>query len=156
MDGYRGSESRTSSETSELTGYESGELAQQDSPVIASMASEWTDEKHNLYLKSMEASFVNQLHNSMDLLGWRSLKEGSVPNLSREVNCRTCTPSGEFKVHRRGNWQKINFRRPESQISSAKESRFSCPSRIQRQPVTKETRRDAAEKSREAIWNRRF
>lgn len=29
MDGYRGSESRTSSETSELTGYESGELAQQ-------------------------------------------------------------------------------------------------------------------------------
>ncbi|KAG6747717.1 hypothetical protein POTOM_047607 [Populus tomentosa] len=123
MDGYRGSESRTSSETSELTGYESGELAQQDSPVIASMASEWTDEKHNLYLKSMEASFVNQLHNSMDLLGRRSLKEGSVPNLSREVNCRTCTPSGEFKVLRRGNWQKINFRRPESQISSAKESR---------------------------------
>ncbi|XP_073260288.1 cold-regulated protein 27 isoform X2 [Populus alba] len=123
MDGYRGSESRTSSETSELTGYESGELAQQDSPVIASMASEWTDEKHNLYLKSMEASFVNQLHNSMDLLGWRSRKEGSVPNLSREVNCRTCTPSGEFKVLRRGNWQKINFRRPESQISSAKESR---------------------------------
>jgi len=29
MDGYRGSESRTSSETSELTGYESGELAPQ-------------------------------------------------------------------------------------------------------------------------------
>jgi len=29
----------------------------------------------------------------------------------------------QFKVHRRGNWQKINFRRPESQISSAKESR---------------------------------
>ncbi|KAJ6722391.1 COLD REGULATED PROTEIN 27 [Salix koriyanagi] len=123
MDGYRGSESRTSSETSEVTAYKSGELAQQDSPVIASMASEWTDEKHNLYLKSMEASFVNQLHNSMDLLGWRSLKEGSDPNLSKEVNCRTCTRSGQFKVHRRWNWQKINFRRPESQISSAKESR---------------------------------
>ena len=29
MDGYRGSESRTSSETSEVTAYESGELAQQ-------------------------------------------------------------------------------------------------------------------------------
>lgn len=29
----------------------------------------------------------------------------------------------QFKVHRRWNWQKINFRRPESQISSAKESR---------------------------------
>lgn len=29
MDGYRGSESRTSSETSEVTAYKSGELAQQ-------------------------------------------------------------------------------------------------------------------------------
>ncbi|CAK7347543.1 unnamed protein product [Dovyalis caffra] len=124
-----GTESQTSSETSGLTGYESGESAQQvlssesswDSPVIESMSSEWTDEKHNLYLKSMEASFVNQLYNSIDLLGWRSQKEGSVPNLSAEVNCSTCTPSGQ--VLRRGSWQKINFRRPEPQQSSAMESR---------------------------------
>ncbi|XP_011017197.1 PREDICTED: uncharacterized protein LOC105120623 [Populus euphratica] len=123
MDGYRESESRTRSETSGLAGHESVELAQQDSPMIESMSSEWTDEKHNLYLKSMEASFVNQLNNSIGLLGWRSRKGRSVPNLSGEVNCSTCRPSGQFKVHQRGGWQKINFRRPESQLSSAKDSR---------------------------------
>lgn len=124
MDGYRESESRTRSETSGLTGHESVELAQlQDSPMIESMSSEWTDEKHKLYLKSMEASFVNQLYNSIDLLGWRSQKGRPVPNLSGEVNCSTCRPSGQFKVLRRGGWQKINFRRHESQLSSAKDSR---------------------------------
>lgn len=33
------------------------------------MSTEWTDEKHSMYLKSMEASFVNQLYNSMDTRG---------------------------------------------------------------------------------------
>lgn len=42
---------------------------------MAVMSKEWTDEKHSLYLKSMEASFVNDLYNSMDLLGWRSQKD---------------------------------------------------------------------------------
>ena len=37
-----------------------------------SMSVEWTDEKHSLYLKSMEASFVNELYDSMELLGWCS------------------------------------------------------------------------------------
>ncbi|XP_074279259.1 cold-regulated protein 27-like isoform X2 [Silene latifolia] len=31
-----------------------------------STPSEWTDEKHSLYLKSMEASFVQQLYSSME------------------------------------------------------------------------------------------
>ncbi|XP_065050052.1 uncharacterized protein LOC135680001 isoform X1 [Musa acuminata AAA Group] len=35
---------------------------------------EWTDEKHNLYLNSLEASFINQLHStdcgSRKLFGW--------------------------------------------------------------------------------------
>lgn len=38
-----------------------------------SISTEWTNEKHSLYLKSMEASFVNQLYSgSVDLVGWRS------------------------------------------------------------------------------------
>jgi hypothetical protein len=65
--------------------------------MIESMSSEWTDEKHKLYLKSMEASFVNQLYNSIDLLGWRSQKGRPVPNLSGEVNCSTCRPSGQVR-----------------------------------------------------------
>lgn len=64
----------------------------QDSPRIESMSSEWTNEKHSLYLKSMEASFVNQLYNSIDILGWPSQKERSVPNFSGEANCSpSCT-----------------------------------------------------------------
>lgn len=45
----------------------------QGSPVLDFMSAGWTDEKHTLYLNSMEASFVDQLYNneyhSMDLLG---------------------------------------------------------------------------------------
>lgn len=29
------------------------------------MPTEWTDEKHSLYLKSMEASFVHQFYSSL-------------------------------------------------------------------------------------------
>lgn len=49
----------------------------QDSPARDSIPTEWTDEKHSLYLKSMEASFVNELYSSFDLLGWRSQREHS-------------------------------------------------------------------------------
>ncbi|KAJ6685897.1 COLD REGULATED PROTEIN 27 [Salix purpurea] len=122
MADYRESESRTGSESSGLTGHESDELAQQDSPRIKSMSSEWTDEKHSLYLKSMEASFVNQLYNSIDILGWPSQKERSVPNFSGEANCSpSCTR--QFKVRQHGSWKKIKFGRPESQRSTAKDCR---------------------------------
>ncbi|KAJ6391171.1 hypothetical protein OIU77_025206 [Salix suchowensis] len=122
MADYRESESRTGSESSGLTGHESDELAQQDSPRIKSMSSEWTDEKHSLYLKSMEASFVNQLYNSIDILGWPSQKERSVPNFSGEANCSpSCTR--QFKVRQHGSRKKIKFGRPESQRSTAKDCR---------------------------------
>ncbi|KAJ6730086.1 COLD REGULATED PROTEIN 27 [Salix viminalis] len=122
MADYRESESRTGSESSGLTGHESDELAQQDSPRIESMSSEWTNEKHSLYLKSMEASFVNQLYNSIDILGWPSQKERSVPNFSGEANCSpSCTR--QFKVRQHGSWKKIKFGRPESQRSTAKDCR---------------------------------
>ncbi|GMH23234.1 hypothetical protein Nepgr_025077 [Nepenthes gracilis] len=62
------------------------------------MSTEWTDEKHNLFLNSMEASFVDQLYNSMDLLGWRRRKEHH---------------SARFKVHQHGSWWRTNFKRAE-------------------------------------------
>lgn len=31
-------------------------------------AAEWTDEKHSMYLKSMETSFVDQLYDSKEIL----------------------------------------------------------------------------------------
>lgn len=54
------------------------------------MATEWTDEKHSLYLKSMEASFVSQLYNSSDFLGWRSQED-----YSSNPKSSTRNPSGQ-------------------------------------------------------------
>uniref|UniRef100_A0A2P2KP92 Uncharacterized protein LOC105129510 isoform X5 n=1 Tax=Rhizophora mucronata TaxID=61149 RepID=A0A2P2KP92_RHIMU len=110
---------RTSLKTSGLSG---DEFAQQDSRVKDSMSTEWTDEKHSLYLKSMEASFVDQLYNSMDLLAWKSKKQVLDPKMTQHVNCDSCTSSGQFKVLRYGGWQKIHFRRPESQRNVGNES----------------------------------
>lgn len=47
---------------------------------------EWTDEKHSLYLKSMEASFVDQLYNSLGLLGSKNNKDTVGPSSRRFVN----------------------------------------------------------------------
>ncbi|XP_061350982.1 cold-regulated protein 27-like [Gastrolobium bilobum] len=44
----------------------------------------WTDQQHNLYLSSLEASFVNELHRSMRLRGW-SLQN----NTDEAYKCRT-------------------------------------------------------------------
>ncbi|KAI4388622.1 hypothetical protein MLD38_000934 [Melastoma candidum] len=78
-----------------------------------SLSSEWTDEKHSQYLKSMEASFVNQLYDSMEVLGWRTDKEKSADAQSRQHHNKCIySPSGQFKVLRDGCWKKINFERP--------------------------------------------
>ncbi|KAI4321516.1 hypothetical protein MLD38_034886 [Melastoma candidum] len=78
-----------------------------------SLPLEWTDEKHSKYLKSMEASFVNQLYDSMEVLGWRTDKENS-PNVQSRLHHNKCiySTSGQFKVLRDGCWKKINFERP--------------------------------------------
>lgn len=61
----------------------------QDSTVRESMSTEWTDEKHCLYLKSMEASFINDLYNSVDTLGWRLQRQLG------EKRSNTCLSSGQ-------------------------------------------------------------
>ena len=63
-----------------------------------STPTEWTDEKHSLYLKSMEATFVNQLYNSIDDLDLQLKKETSDLNLSGQVHSSVCTPSGQVRI----------------------------------------------------------
>ncbi|KAM7278933.1 hypothetical protein ACFE04_006067 [Oxalis oulophora] len=101
--GLRRSATRPSSESSELTrdSVEQEETSSLDFPITQSISTEWTNEKHSLYLKSMEASFVNQLHNSLDL-GSKS--------------------SGQFKVLRHGTWQKLNFEKCDSQQNKVDKS----------------------------------
>ncbi|KAE8729180.1 Cold regulated protein 27, putative isoform 4 [Hibiscus syriacus] len=119
MEGFRRIESRTSSESSasELTPQTSPEFAQNpslDSLITESTSTEWTDEKHSLYLKSMEASFVNQLYDSMSSLGWNSKDKLPGSKSSRKTHCIS---SGQFKVIRGGCWKKINFERPGFQLN---------------------------------------
>ncbi|GAV85225.1 hypothetical protein CFOL_v3_28663 [Cephalotus follicularis] len=94
-----------------------------DSPETVSMSTQWTDEKHRLYLQSMEASFVDQLYTSMDLLGRRSKKANlSVLKSSRQMHHNSSTASGQFKIHRDGYWEKINFESPDFQLDKKDES----------------------------------
>ncbi|KAM0973511.1 hypothetical protein ACFX2J_016678 [Malus domestica] len=124
MDNFSGGELKVSMQTGERLG---GVAAAAEDPPsdglgmasrTETMSTEWTDEKHSMYLKSMEASFVNQLYNSMDSRGQNSQKgNSSHPKLSRQkqpqFNSRA--PSGRFKVLRGGCWQKINFVRAEAE-----------------------------------------
>ncbi|KAB2082639.1 hypothetical protein E1A91_A05G217000v1 [Gossypium mustelinum] len=91
------------------------------SVVAETTSNEWTDEKHSLYLNSMEASFINQLYDSVNLVGWNSQKEKlERPKSSRQIHC---TSSGQFKVLRGGCWKKINFERPGFQPNKTNGSR---------------------------------
>ncbi|KAJ8538075.1 hypothetical protein K7X08_014615 [Anisodus acutangulus] len=74
---------------------------------------EWTDEKHSMYLKSMEASFVNHLYGSLDVVGL------SRPKSSRP---RHVNPSGQYKLFQDGCWTKIDFKKDEPQLNKTKES----------------------------------
>ncbi|ESQ44783.1 hypothetical protein EUTSA_v10003264mg [Eutrema salsugineum] len=111
---YRGSFSR-SSDDSDSDGASSVEEETTSSMYSAGkeyMPIEWTDEKHSLYLKSMEASFVHQLYKSLGSLGSNSNKE-TVPDVQFSSGRK---PSDE-QVLRDGFWQKMNVKQPEHRIN---------------------------------------
>ncbi|KAF8030544.1 hypothetical protein BT93_E2851 [Corymbia citriodora subsp. variegata] len=58
---------------------------------------EWTDEKHSLYLKSMETTFVDQLYDSMELLGWHLEKANFLDPQTRQMNKHPSSPSGQVE-----------------------------------------------------------
>ncbi|KAJ6805592.1 uncharacterized protein M6B38_179910 [Iris pallida] len=70
--------------------------------VVGVMDTEWTDKKHNLFLRSMEASFVNQLHRSdydlKDLVSWLSRTQTYSNRSGLDPDTRTF---GQFKVRNR-------------------------------------------------------
>ncbi|XP_078429756.1 cold-regulated protein 27-like isoform X2 [Wolffia australiana] len=79
--------------------------------IVESMPMEWTDEKHNLYLNSMEASFLDQLYshefNANHILGWPTRIQND-EHLSQPL---TAKYSGQFKVLNGGCWSDIKFER---------------------------------------------
>jgi len=101
---YRGSYSRSSDDSDSDV---ASSAEEETTSSVYSAGKEWTDEKHSLYLKSMEASFVDQLYNSLGALGSNSNKENV-----RLGSCRKACEE-EFKVLRDGFWQKMNVKQPE-------------------------------------------
>ncbi|KAI3686813.1 hypothetical protein L1987_80502 [Smallanthus sonchifolius] len=86
--------------------------ASEESPFMESPkrgSTEWTDEKHSLYLKSMEASFVDQLYDSLDMRNWQTENECSSDSMSsRKIHgSNHC----QFKVLQHGFWSRIDYRR---------------------------------------------
>ncbi|XP_010494250.1 PREDICTED: uncharacterized protein LOC104771429 isoform X2 [Camelina sativa] len=73
------------------------------------MDTEWTNEKHSLYLKSMETSFVDQLYSSLGALG----KKDNVSESTRFGSSGRIPSQEQFKVLHDGFWQKINVKQPE-------------------------------------------
>ncbi|KAL4583553.1 hypothetical protein LXL04_008131 [Taraxacum kok-saghyz] len=75
-----------------------GNLAEQEESSIMEsqkkQSSEWTNVKHSLYLKSIEASFINQLYNSLDMQSRQTQK----------------TSSSQFKVLQGGCWSNKKLR----------------------------------------------
>ncbi|CAN6721571.1 unnamed protein product [Malus baccata var. baccata] len=134
MDNFMGGELKDSMQNGERRGGVAAAAEDPSSddlgtPALAeTMSTEWTDEKHSMYLKSMEASFVSQLYNSMDSRGRSSQKRNSLhPKLSKQPQFNSRASSGQFKILRGGCWQKINFVRAEAEANKADEDLLANP-----------------------------
>uniref|UniRef100_A0A5B7ALE7 Cold regulated protein 27 n=1 Tax=Davidia involucrata TaxID=16924 RepID=A0A5B7ALE7_DAVIN len=114
-DGCRNELTPSNSVSSALTVENSKDMSHQNVNAIPGQCTTWTDEKHSLYLDSLEASFVHQLHHSMGLLAWSS-------DSSRQLPVNSRSSSDQFTVLRDGCWQKINFERNQPLLDAAADS----------------------------------
>lgn len=117
----------------ELENYEDSRncVEQEETSTLESQATEsspreWTNEKHSLYLKSMEASFVNQLYKSMDLFGSTLENCQSKPKSSKHKLNSAAAGSGQYKVFQDGCWSKIDVMSNEPRVNNAEDS-GGCP-----------------------------
>ncbi|CAL9046541.1 unnamed protein product, partial [Musa banksii] len=85
-------------------------LILQDPQVADSVSKGWTDEKHTLFLNSIEASFVNELYNehyhSKAFQGWLSRTKEHKGSTGPSENDMKY---GQFKVLRKGCWKNLRF-----------------------------------------------
>ncbi|KAL5541083.1 hypothetical protein UlMin_043369 [Ulmus minor] len=114
---------RTNSDSSAITLEAAGDVWNRCDVGIQVKSTEWTDEKHSRYLDSLEASFVNELYQSINLGSWRSKKNSWGPYSSRELPLKTINSSDKFTVLHDAVWQKINYERNERPSNSTADSR---------------------------------
>ncbi|XP_010688909.1 cold-regulated protein 27 isoform X1 [Beta vulgaris subsp. vulgaris] len=107
----------TSSQSSGVTGGDlSGSLEQEETSNLELLdkeptSSEWTDEKHSLYLKSIETSFLHQLYSSMDSSYLYSQK--MQPPYTRSSKHNESKAVDQFQIFQHGCWQRIKLGRGE-------------------------------------------
>lgn len=103
----------SSSQSSGITGgdlsdfVEQEEISNMEFSEKEPMPIEWTDEKHSLYLKSIENSFVQQLYRSMDSIRLHSHIQQS--SHARSSKYHQSHAADKFKVYQHGCWQKLKY-----------------------------------------------
>ncbi|KAJ4836335.1 hypothetical protein Tsubulata_007296 [Turnera subulata] len=130
MGGCASELARTNSDASGLTVDRSKDSSQaHNADARPGTSTAWTDEKHGLYLESLETSFVNQLQH---FIGLRGCRQEIAPGLHsyQELSANGCGNSDQFMVLQDGCWQKVKFSRKEPLLDSTADS-YSIPSNPQ-------------------------
>ncbi|KAI9123453.1 hypothetical protein K1719_004753 [Acacia pycnantha] len=112
-------------------------------PFPIDQSTKWTDHQHRLYINSLEASFVNELYQSVQLRG-RSLRNHSKEAFKSKTLQNSQNMTKQFPVVQDCCWKKICVERNESMLESTADSRVlaGSPSRlapVARGCVTKES-----------------
>ncbi|CAK9140985.1 unnamed protein product [Ilex paraguariensis] len=120
--------SRSNSDASSLAAENSKDVFHKNVNANPGKCTAWTNEKHNLYLDQLEASFVGQLNRSMGLLASEQNKWD--PNSSRRLPVNSNNSSEQFTVLQDGCWKKINFEKNQPLLNIAADSNvFRSPRR---------------------------
>ncbi|CAM8939195.1 unnamed protein product [Rhodiola kirilowii] len=93
---------------------------------VKPLPTEWTNETHSLYLKSIEASFVDQLYNNMGFPCFKPSKKSFIEPKSH-LHSSVRTSAGQFKTLRGGHWQKISVGEVQTEGHNAPTSLLSNP-----------------------------
>ncbi|KAB1208532.1 hypothetical protein CJ030_MR7G007475 [Morella rubra] len=114
---------RTNSDSSSITADNSKEAPPRcgNAGPLGQLA-EWTDEKHSLYLDSLEASFITELQRSMNLRACCSQDKTWRTYSSEQPQANILNSSDPLVVPRDGCWQKINFERDDPVLDSTADS----------------------------------
>ncbi|KAF2316163.1 hypothetical protein GH714_041504 [Hevea brasiliensis] len=114
---------RMNSDSSALTVDTSKDFSLHNASSIPGPSTVWTDEKHSLYLDSLEATFVNQLHHSIALHGCLQ-KTLWGPYSFRTLKTNSCNSSHQFIVLQDGSRTRSNLDRSKPLLDSTADSHF--------------------------------
>ncbi|KAK4258768.1 hypothetical protein QN277_005179 [Acacia crassicarpa] len=132
------------SDSSAITEDASKASSQQfEAPFPIDQSTKWTDHQHRLYLNSLEASFVNELYQSVLLRG-RSLRNDSKEAFKSKTLQNSQNMTKQFPAVQDCCWKKICVERNEPMLESTADSHVlaGSPSRlapVARGRVTKES-----------------